>query len=138
MKKWAGKSSIIISRQWKVFSNTYIKIEISRNLNFLRIFLDQESSHVIITNSRLCFKALATFRTHGEHFLSIIIHIIIYIMWTHLISNSRISCDENVGLFVTSSNCRIFSSRCFFFLFSFPCSTLIKSHSFFNNTVSTE
>ena len=57
----------------------------------------------------------------------------------HLISKSRISSVVNVVLFVTSNSCLMFSSRCFFFLEdSFPCSTLMKSHSFFNSTVSTE
>lgn len=56
---------------------------------------------------------------------------------THFISKSRIS--SVVSVFVTSNSCRILSSLCCFFLReSLPCSTLIKSHSFFNSTVSTE
>lgn len=58
----------------------------------------------------------------------------------YLISKSRISSD--VIVLVTSSNCRIFSSRFFFFspelLPSFcPCSTLMNSPSFFRRKTST-
>lgn len=62
----------------------------------------------------------------------------------YLISKSRISSD--VIVLVTSSNCRIFSSRRFFFSptlmllppnFWLPCSTLTNSPSFFNRKTST-
>lgn len=65
----------------------------------------------------------------------------------YLISKSRISSD--VIVFVTSNNCRIFSSRFFFFspllvvlppVFAFcccPCSTLMNSPSFLSKNTST-